>query len=320
MLSRHDELDRFKTDINLVEFAESVGFQIDRKKSSRNNFILFNNCGEKLAITRRSNGHWAYLDVHSESGGTIVDFVQSRNRKSLGEVRKELRLWAGSPQYKPMGTQTQAMSVPPKLLDAGHVASQWEAAKPVLLQLPYLQERSIPYSVIANPIFRDRLRIDQRSNLLFPHWNLEGQLCGFEIKNKNFTGFATGGTKSLWCSRPRAEDQIAVFCETVIDALSFATLFGTERKRFFSTAGRLNSYQPLCIQSAVAKMPAGSQIWLAMDHDDAGQKLASQIRGIVIRPDVAIVEKLPEKNGDDWNDVLRREESQKHFVASPNCH
>lgn len=315
MPSRKDELDQFKSDINLVEFAESYGFQIDLKTSSRNNFILFNNSGEKLAITHRSNGHWTYLDVHVETGGTIVDFVQSKSQKSLGEVRKELRAWKGSPHYRPIGTQAPAK---PSKLNAGQVVSQWNTASPVTSQLPYLESRSIPYSVISDPIFRDRLRIDRRSNLLFPHWNLEGEICGFEMKNSNFTGFATGGTKGLWCSRPRENDQVAIFCETGLDALSLATLFGIERKRFFSFAGRLNSYQPLCIQSAVAKMPARSQVWLAMDHDDAGMKLVAQLREILTRCEVTILEKLPEKIGYDWNDVLR-DESQMRIVSSPHC-
>lgn len=315
MASRKDELEYFKSNIDLVKFAESYGFQVDTRKSSKNNFILFNHRGQKLAITQRSNGHWTYLDVGTETGGTIIDFIQAIHPKSLGEVRKVLRQWKESPRYWPTEPRPSAKS---RDIDHDQVVNRWNAAKPISSQIPFLDSRSIPYSTIADPIFQDRLRIDHRSNLLFPHWNLDGKICGFEIKNQNFTGFATGGSKGLWCSRPRDDDQVAVFFETGLDALSFATLFSTHRKRFFSFAGRLNSHQPLCIQSAVDKMPVNSQVWLAMDHDEAGLKLAGQLREIISRVDVRILEKLPERQGDDWNDVLCAK-SQKHIVASPHC-
>jgi hypothetical protein len=34
----------------------------------------------------------------------------------------------------------------------------------------------------------------------FPHFDQLG-LCGYELKNRNFTGFAPGGEKGLWSSQ-----------------------------------------------------------------------------------------------------------------------
>jgi hypothetical protein len=36
------------------------------------------------------------------------------------------------------------------------------------------------------------VRIDSRGNAVFPHFDGAG-LCGYEIKNQRFTGFAAGG-------------------------------------------------------------------------------------------------------------------------------
>jgi Protein of unknown function (DUF3991) len=59
----------------------------------------------------------------------------------------------------------------------------------------YLEnERRIPADLFSNPRFFGRIRTDNHKNAIFPHWNQDG-LCGYEIKNRNFTGFAPGGEK-----------------------------------------------------------------------------------------------------------------------------
>jgi hypothetical protein len=45
--------------------------------------------------------------------------------------------------------------------------------------------------------FAGHIRIDVRGNAVFPHIDRDG-VCGYEIKNRNFTGFAPGGEKGLW--------------------------------------------------------------------------------------------------------------------------
>ncbi len=65
---------------------------------------------------------------------------------------------------------------------------------------PYLEnERALPASLLEAERFAGRVRMDARGNAVFPHFDQEG-LCGYEIKNKGFTGFSSGGTKGLWLS------------------------------------------------------------------------------------------------------------------------
>ena len=53
------------------------------------------------------------------------------------------------------------------------------------------------------------MRIDSRGNTVFPHFDAAG-LCGYEIKNRGFTGFAAGGKKGLWFSHARPDDRCLV--------------------------------------------------------------------------------------------------------------
>lgn len=307
--SRPDELDQFKTQINLCEFAASKGFVLDRKQSSRSSAVMRHSTGEKIIVARSASRHWIFFNVHdSRDGGTIIDFLQFRERLSLGEVRKQLRLWLGRPECDIPISATRHPELVPSEFDVTRVHAVWTEASPLPSDAGYLrQERQIPNAVLADPIFQDRFRIDRRQNVLFVHHGREG-ICGFEVKNAGFTGFSPGGLKGLWGSRPRADDKKLIICETAIDALSVASLFGTEGRRFVSTAGQLSPLQRELITSAARKLPDGGTIVLALDNDPGGRQLAQSIEHLLAEVDLAkrqIVQLLPDREGDDWNDVLR---------------
>ena len=90
--------------------------------------------------------------------------------------------------------------------------------------------------------FAGRVRIDQRNNALFPHYDKDG-LCGFEIKNEGFTGFASGGVKGLWHSAVKPSAFWLVLTESAIDAYSFQVIHGGDGARYMSTGGALNPQQ-----------------------------------------------------------------------------
>ena len=132
-------------------------------------------------------------------------------------------------------------------------------------------------------------------------------LCGYEIKNSGFTGFASGGAKGLWLSHERDDDNRLVFCESAIDALSHAALFPDDRARYASIGGKPNPVQPELVRAAIARMPAGSEIVSAMDADGDGAKLAEVVRkafDLSGRNDLRLT--VQESFGfKDWNDELK---------------
>ncbi len=180
--------------------------------------------------------------------------------------------------------------------------------RPIDGQHPYLEEkRKIPRAYLDRPAVSDRIRMDEHRNAVFPHFNRDG-LCGFEMKNRDFTGFASGATKGLWCSQIGPDNRRLVIAETAIDALSYAALKYQPHSRYVSTAGELNPDQPFLLEAAMRKLPAGGQVVLAVDHDAGGDKIARRIEAIlqgIGRPELALVRDVPLTPGDDWNDQLR---------------
>jgi len=74
-------------------------------------------------------------------------------------------------------------------------------------------------------------------------------LCSFEVKNKDFTGFASGGVKGLWYSEAKITDERLVLVESAIDAMSFHVLFGDQHTRYMGSAHEtdIRNWSATCI-------------------------------------------------------------------------
>ncbi len=296
------ELEKFKTDVILPELAAARGYALDRRASSRNSVVMRHPDGDKIIIARyEGTTHWVYFSVRDDrDNGTVVDFLQNRGVGSLGMVRKTLRDWLGTSRpvsQLPLFVQ----ELQPVSRDRATVIAEWEKAAPCAA-LPYLTGRGLGSDVLGLPQFAGCVRVDRRNNALFPHYDKEG-LCGFEVKNKGFTGFASGGVKGLWFSQTKTTDGRLVLVESAIDALSFHVLFGDQHTRYMSTGGELNPQQPLLIRGAMEKLHPSAEVVLAFDDDEGGDKITQEIE--VVAPAGCKMVRMRPEGGKDWNQVLK---------------
>ena len=299
------ELDHFKRSINLSEFAASRGYARDERESGKSVCMMRHPDGDKIAITQAEDtGFWLYCSNRdARDNGTIIDFVQWREGGTLGEVRKILRDWLGGSTRPKIPPAVFAPSLLPMKRDRAAVMLAWESAR-FQAAVPYLMGRGLGPDLLNLPRFSGCCRADNRGNVLFPHYD-KGGLCGFEIKNKNFTGFAAGGVKGLWFSQCRPSDWSLVLAESAIDALSFHILNPDEATRYMSTGGTMNAQQPALIRGAMERMPPGAVVLLAFDSDEGGEKLAEEVRNVA-PSGVELRRALPPVGtGKDWNDALK---------------
>jgi hypothetical protein len=307
------ELEAFKRDIDVRQFAASLGYEIDPRESWRGSTVM--RCGaDKIVVKRNHNGHYVFFSVRDDrDNGTIIDFLQRRQKLSLGAVRQALRPWIGKP----------ALPLFPKLKasrqDRLRVESEYRRMGQVLRHSYLEHERCLPAVVLSSRRFAGRVRRDRRGNAVFPHFDREG-LCGYEIKNTGYTGFAAGGTKGLWFSHTGPVDQRLVLAESAIDALSHATLFpdAADQTRYASLGGKLNSQQPGLVQATIARLPKGAEVVAAFDADGAGRELVEVVRSAVAavatengRRDLIFHVQLPTQEGEDWNQILQEHSRRK---------
>jgi hypothetical protein len=245
-----------------------------------------------------------YCSVRDDrDNGTIIDWVQFRTGMSLGAVRKELRPLLGQPPV-PVPSFPALHKIEK---DRMKVEAAYAKMRDATDGHPYLERRrALPASLLASERFAGRMRIDDKGNAVFPHFDAEG-LSGYELKNVEFTGFASGGRKALWLSNEFPGDTRLVFCESTIDALSHAALFPAAHTRYASIGGKPNPEQPELIRAASARMAHGAEIVAAMDADADGRKLAETVKEAVAltgRLDLRFSIEEPQ-GAKDWNDLLR---------------
>jgi hypothetical protein len=304
-----EELDDFKTHINLSEYAAAQGYVLDRRASSKNSVIMRSSAGDKIVIARAADQHWIYFSVRDErDNGSIIDFVKHRQHCSLGGARQELRPWlGGARQLARPHPDLFAQEIAQITRDRARVLLALARMKPLLRHRYLEEERCLPAALLKAPRFAGKLKVDFRANAVFPHADQDGP-CGYEIKNRTFTGFAPGGEKGLWFSAASTGDTRLVIAESGIDALSHAALHPDAHARYASTGGAMNPSQPALIRAAIARMGQGSRIVIATDNDEGGRDLADQIEALARetgRADLIIVRDLPPGAGQDWNDVLK---------------
>lgn len=307
-MNRDAELESFKREIDLRQLAVSLGYEVDWRENWRGSTVLRRGA-DKIVVKRNGNGHYVFFSVRDDAdNGTVIDFLQRRQQVSLGAVRRILRPWIGRSAASPQFPNLEPAS--PDRMRVECAYRRMENAQ----RFPYLeQERCVPAAVLFSPRFACRMRIDSLGNTVFPHFDGAG-LCGYEIKNCGFTGFAAGGQKGLWLSHTQPRDRRLVLAESAIDALSHAALFpdAEDQTRYASLGGKPSSRQMGLVQTAIAKLQAGAEIVAAFDADDAGRHLVEGIAEAVAsvanttgRSDIIFRDQLPAKEGEDWNQVLQ---------------
>lgn len=303
------ELERFKTEIDLRDFAETIGFAPNRKESWRGSAVMERGQEDKIIITRDTDGHYVYFSVKADHGGTVIDLAKRYVSENFGEVRKALRRWSDRPvpPATPLGLQKTSR-------DLQRVAREWYGSAGYTAHAWLEGERAIPPALLQGHRFEGRLKIDSRDNVLFAHVNVLGELCGFEKKNRGFTGFAAGGEKGLGVSNDFDGDTVLVLAESFIDMLSYAALFPHERTRYRSFGGGLSPKQPEIIREHLLALPRGAEVVAATDADDAGLSFADVIEGL----SEGYAFRAHRPSSGDWNDVLRRTRSEAAPSQGPS--
>ncbi|MGZ8245244.1 toprim domain-containing protein [Methylomagnum sp.] len=291
-----EELERFKRSIDLVNFAEAYGFRIIRRRGPIVE-MRHEQDGDRIDITlHEADGHPVFKSWNQAAQGSIIDFVMHRDRCTLGKARVILRHW--TPAYLPSARSSPApRPAPREPLNRVALAATWRGFRPYAGG--YLEARGLSAATLATA--SDRVKLDERGNVAFRHDDLEG-LSGWEIKNRGFQGFATGGKKALFALRvgfPKGEaPPRLVVTESALDALSFHQ-YDSAPALLLSFGGGLSNDQRALLAHVLTKYPAAA-VLAATDSDEQGDLYAATIAAI--RPD-AIRAKSP--TGKDWNDSIR---------------
>lgn len=307
------DLERYKRDINLVEFAIAHGFELKRDKSTRRAKVLKHSSGDRILVSQSAHdGHWVYhsLGGDERDSGTIVDFLLQREaRGDMRAVHAACREHLGQPRV----VQSEHR------VDAGDISFQRELVIERFVRASlahnsrYLNERGIRPETLTDARFRETWRIDTRGNVLFPHRDDEG-VCGYEVKNRGYTSFAAHARKTVWRSRAFEGDDRMVVTESAIEALSHFQLHRPASARYMSVGGAWSPAGLEQLQASTRRLPKGAVVVLAFNHDDAGKQLADRLQPRIESEGRTVTRHFPTALGGDWNDLLQVRE--RAYIAS----
>lgn len=307
MVYDSQEIDRFKREIDLRDYAAAQGYHyVDRPtKNTKSDSDTMKHplTGEKIAVNR-VKGHWVYKSVYDESNkGTIIDFIQRHKGGKLGEIRRELREWLGTTTLLP---QQHYVSRAKQSINDRDSILRLAATLPAVEEQAYLKTRAVGNKeLLSHPRFSGRIHHDPTYGAACFFYEDGQGVCGVERRNKGFKGFAAGSQKGIWRSNCYKQDKTLVFTEGVINALSYYVLHPEYQNhtRYMALGGGWSDRTKLLLESASKKHP-GSTIILAFDNDTEGQKYEAKAREIIGKTDKHIITHFPETPGIDWNKQL----------------
>jgi len=286
-----EELEKFKREINLAEFAQLYGYRIDKDKSSRSVKQLRNdNTGDKIVVSQYDNGHYVYFSMRNDTdNGTIIDFIQHRTGKNLGEVRKELRGYLSGDRK-----EIQQFKIIKSNPNRNRIFRIWESIKSEEAK----QWRGIRSDLLQKAVDTNRLKIVDKA-YYFGMWDLEG-LCGIEKRTYDKKRVITGSQKGLWVLGKISTAKYIIITESPLDSLSYIQLKSIEPNITYliATMGTLSKKAKEALKE-IEKRSKGQWI-IATDNDEGGEKLAKDIKNIV-NIDHIIRDKPTKK---DWNEEL----------------
>lgn len=297
------DFSRFKSEINLTQYAAHLGYEIDRKKSTRSS-IAMRSGSDKIIISRRGS-LWVYFSVSDDNdNGTIIDFAEKRTNKSLKDIGCELQSWIGGGLSLPE-PQSYVEILEEQVYDPARVESVFKRCRPITNHA-YLEGRGLTRGLLSSPRFTGRIFADRYQNAAFPHYGTQG-ICGLELKCAEKAVFVRGSEKTLWRSNVRAGDDTLILSEAVIDALSHAALFPNETAIYAATGGGMSPEQAEIIKQAVRGIKNLKRIVLITDNDTGGDRLTDKIKNAIGMSGFSgeVTRHSPERSGDDWNDVLK---------------
>ncbi|MBC6609056.1 toprim domain-containing protein [Hymenobacter sp. BT188] len=295
------ELDRFKRDIDLVDYAQRQGYAI-KKESRRGDWHHLVKDDEHVIVTRKGD-HQVYLNTGDDrDAGSVIDFAKTRGGDghglNLGQVRQQLREYLdGAPaparqyatQYStrpdtarlnslPVGDPEQAKQAEEERRT--RLIAEVLGVKKELTDRSYLHGRGITDETLDSPAFQGRIFTAQQNehrNTAFPLYNEHG-LASVEQKNEHYKSLLPLPKNGIWVSHPtEGKDtpvERVVVSESAIDSLSHYQLKHGQDPRntlYLATSGTPTEAQVALIQRVIDKQ-APQEVVLANDRDAGGRQ------------------------------------------------
>jgi len=282
-----EELNRFKRDINLAEYAQSFGYTVDKNKSTKVSPVLKKD-GDTLIVGQDSrDGHYIYFNANNDNDeGSIIDFLKNRTGETLGHIRKRLRKWLGMehPQIERVEVKAASLDEIELGMAKDKALAFWQSIKEQTLFMGEL--RAIPNKYLMNSEASKDIKFDGEQ-WYFALRDSQNEICGVEVRNKEGRNARVGDghKKGIFIVGGQAPDNCKkiIITESTIDAKSAEVIAGSGNywsHTFVSIGGNAGIIAKTALKELCDRLP-NAEIIIATDNDTAGEKHSEKIKDII---------------------------------------
>lgn len=294
-------------DIPLEKVVEQIGLEQDKldRHKWRAQGQIFSINGEKF---------YNHLDL--KAGGGAIDLVMHVQRLSYRDAVRWLaettNTWSQTAPVRPPLQKTAIPKTEPFIPPVAD-EKKWPEVRHYLIEA-----RRLPASLVDELHHKGIVYADRRRNAVFLRINNQKQITGAHLRGTigNFKGQAEGSQQaSGWFHFSQGEGKTArvVLTEGPIEAMSLAALEQEKHQKCRTTYLSIDGNEAIPSQSLQKFIEQGGQFEVALDNDEAGDKIASQIsaklpQAIRVRP----------TSGKDWNMQLQQARQPMGSARSAN--
>lgn len=312
-VSAAEKIRQAKFEINLVDYAERQGYQVNKQKSTATDVILQKNIGQENLDTigvryypETGYKYWTAMD--SSDRGSLLDFEKNKNHLDLSSAAGKRELYQKIDEFlgNPSTHQTVKVKALTKKSETEKRLTDRELNLLPLTDTRYLEGRGITEKTYRSPEFQYQVYNEKVSlnygktytNTVFPIRN-EDILLAKIRRNDEELGYRGGQFNKIQEKRengihtsnfPKGQLDKLYLIESPIDAMSYFELKYAEIRSknlqvaFISTVGNPSNSAYNTIQKFInASEP--KQIVSLMDNDRAGKAFTINLLGRLSKPE-----------------------------------
>ncbi|MEF2229185.1 MAG: MobV family relaxase [Candidatus Cardinium sp.] len=322
-----DDLEKVKREVNLIQHAASMGYVLNKEKSSKTWAVMVKE-DDKILIKNspNQNGHWMYKSlVDEQEKGTIVDFMQKRGfsyQSICGLSSRHLDDRVVKDQKSLSIEIEDALSqryIAQEAFDrvVEHQKGNYLACRGIDEVTYGCYEGVKVGNQAVFALYRD---INSNGNgvicsTISYQFDAKGSMSddGFFNSTKYFQKELPRGLSVLVDSNVSVKH--IVVSESPIDALSYKQIHKpSEGTMYVSTCGSLSEGVKKELENVFCNAREnGWSVTLAFDNDKAGRQMDKEVRELAQSLKVSCKSSIPSK-GKDWNEELVRGLSNQEML------
>ncbi|WP_248747863.1 MobF family relaxase [Pseudomonas sp. MWU12-2037] len=327
--SQRYESGQIKSKLDLIEHAESLGYErFDRKGKGKSYTWLRGPGDDVIGIRRADSGDQLWVRTNGE-GGDIFDLHRQVTSRSFREVKDDLRRKAFGEGHAALRADPESVArqqVQRTQREAEAVERAEDRRRAAYLQFKqasrapnqFLAARGIDLQTLASTNWKT----DKRGNAVFPHIGADGRYVGHERKNAGFGLYTETAERGIYVVNPhstgpgtRSEIRLSEGGLDALSAYQMATAAERESILFVSSGGSPGKDTARALLG-LAERHQVNRISMLYDNDKAGDEHSLRLAGLLNQDDAPSIQvqdiraEIGLLREEDPNDTLVRRQQE----------